>query len=348
MPFLESLHIRFPDLCGAIDTTEEQKLGILVAEDDPVSRRMLEVFLKKWGYRVAVATDGLEALRILGGNDAPSLAILDWMMPEMEGPEVCRRVREHSGRPYIYILLLTARTLKDDLLRGLASGADDYLTKPFDAQELRARLHVGQRILDLQRNLISAQEELRFQATHDALTGLCNHGVILEALGREHSRRSREGGSFGIILADLDHFKEVNDTLGHLSGDLVLKEVSRRMSACVRPYDIVGRYGGEEFLMVVPSSDESSIMGLAERIRTCIDSQPMATDHGEVRVTASLGVAICSDKYPVSLPALLRLCDEALYRAKRQGRNRCELTPPDATSHSGSLYGDPTPIESGS
>jgi two-component system cell cycle response regulator len=293
-----------------------------------------------------MAADGLKALRILESGDAPSLAILDWMMPEMEGPEVCRRVREHSGRPYVYILLLTARTLKDDLLRGLASGADDYLTKPFDAQELRARLHVGQRILDLQRGLISAREELRFQATHDSLTGLCNHRVILEALSREHSRRSREGGSFGIILADLDRFKEVNDTLGHLSGDLVLKEASRRMSSCVRPYDTLGRYGGEEFLIVVPSSDESTIMSLAERIRTCIGSQPMAVDRREVRVTASLGVGVCSDRFAFSLPTLLRLCDEALYRAKRQGRNQCELVTVDETRNSRPLYADPAPIES--
>jgi two-component system cell cycle response regulator len=325
-------------------TSEDLKPGILIAEDDPVSRRLLETILRKWNYQVIVATNGSEALRILESDAAPPLAILDWMMPEMEGPEVCRRIRSHSGNPYIYILMLTARTLKDDLLRGLESGADDYLTKPFDAQELRARLQVGQRILDLQRSLIAAREDLRFQATHDTLTGISNRGAILEALTREHSRRAREGGSFGIILVDLDHFKEVNDTFGHLSGDLVLREASRRMSACIRPYDVFGRYGGEEFLLVVPSSNEAGTLNLAERIRVSLASEAIATERGEIRVTASLGVAVCNDNNPPTLPNLLRLCDEALYRAKRGGRNRSAVAP--AGGADSPLRTEPSPIHS--
>jgi two-component system cell cycle response regulator len=306
--------------------SQEQSAGcrILVAEDDPISRRVLQLFLEKWNYQVVVATDGLEALRILEADGSPSLAILDWMMPGMEGPEVCRRVRLRVGQPYVYILLLTARSLKEDLLRGLALGADDYLTKPLDAPELRARLHVGQRILDLQRNLIATREELRFRATYDALTGLSNRGAILEALGREHSRRAREGGTFGIILADLDHFKAVNDTYGHASGDEVLKETARRMSACVRHYDIVGRYGGEEFLVVVPSSDRTNTMGLAERMRLAIESQPVHVGQEQISVTASFGVTVCADDHH-ELTAMLRVADEALYRTKRAGRNRVEF-----------------------
>jgi two-component system cell cycle response regulator len=293
---------------------------ILIAEDDPVSLRVLHAFLTKWKYQVVVATDGLEALRILESEDAPSLAILDWMMPGMEGPEICRRVRQIAGRPYIYILLLTARTHKGDLLRGLAFGADDYLTKPFDAMELRARLHVGLRILDLQYNLIATREELRFKATYDTLTELYNRGVILEALGREYARRAREGGSFGIILGDLDHFKSVNDTFGHLAGDEVLREASRRMRACVRTYDIVGRYGGEEFLIVVPSSDRAATLALAERIRAAMASEPVRFDRQEIPVAVSMGVAVCNAENSADMPTLLRLADDALYRAKRQGR----------------------------
>src|SRR5271163_491336 len=213
--------------------------SILVAEDDPVSRRVLEAFLVKWGFHVVTAMDGLDALRILESAAAPPLAILDWMMPGLEGPQVCQRVRAHPERPYVYILLLSARSQKDDLLHGLESGADDYLTKPFDAQELRARLHVGQRILDLQDQLIAAGEELLYRATHDNLTGVVNRGVILDTLRRERSRQAREGGSFGIVLMDLDHFKYVNDTYGHLAGDDVLREAAQRMMACVRPYDSV-------------------------------------------------------------------------------------------------------------
>src|ERR1700734_2240997 len=192
-------------------TPSDPKKRILVAEDDPVSRRLLEVFLVKWGYEVVLATTGLEALQFLERMDAPRLALLDWMMPGMEGVQVCRKLREFKDRPYVYVLLLTARTQKEDLLQGLESGADDYLTKPFDSQELRARLRVGQRILDLQNGLIAAREESSFLAAHDELTGLANRRVVLDEIAKEHSRHLREGGSFAIVLIDLDHFKSINN-----------------------------------------------------------------------------------------------------------------------------------------
>jgi two-component system, cell cycle response regulator len=311
---------------------EKHKKRMLIAEDDPVSRRMLEAVLTKWGYDVVIAGDGIEALRILEKGDAPSLAVLDWTMPGLEGPEVCQRVREQTNRPYTYILLLTARSQKGDLLRGLESGADDYLTKPFDALELRARLHVGQRILDLQDSLIAAREELRFRATHDALTGVANRAVVLDAINRELSRQVREGGSFGLILLDVDHFKQVNDTYGHLAGDAVLKEAARRITGCVRPYDTLGRYGGEEFLVVAPSSDGLGTLALAERIREAIESPPIDTESGSLCVTASCGAAISSSEKPLDSLALLRLADEALYRAKEQGRNRSEFALPEEVS----------------
>jgi two-component system, cell cycle response regulator len=306
--------------------TEEKKIWnrILIAEDDPVSRRMLEAFLQKWDFQVVTAKDGLDALRILEGEDAPPLAVLDWMMPGLEGPQVCQRVRQHPDRPYVYILLLTARSQKGDLLRGLESGADDYLTKPFDAQELRARLRVGQRILDLQESLIAAREELRFRATHDLLTGIKNRGAALEAIGREQSRQVREGGSFGVILIDIDHFKEINDTYGHLCGDTVLKEATARIAKCLRPYDTLGRYGGEEFLIVAPSSDILGTLALSERIRKSIDSAPMETDVVPVHLTVSCGVSASSADNLLDCQALLRTADEALYRAKDLGRNRSE------------------------
>jgi two-component system cell cycle response regulator len=294
---------------------------ILIADDDPVSRHMLHAFLVNWGYEVVAAIDGVDALQILEKEDAPPLALLDWMMPGLAGPQVCARVREHPDRPYVYILLLTARSQKDDLLRGLEAGADDYLTKPFDAQELRARLRVGQRILDLQNNLIAAREELRFGATHDVLTGIANRAVALDAIGREHSRQIREGGSFGIILVDLDDFKNVNDKYGHLSGDVVLREAALRMTCSVRPYDTVGRYGGEEFLIVAPSCDAVGALGLAERIRKKIQSAAFSTDGGPVRMTASCGVAMSKGTKPPETQDLLHFADEALYKAKREGRN---------------------------
>jgi two-component system, cell cycle response regulator len=301
------------------------KNRVLIAEDDPISRRLLEVFLTKWGYQVVVATTGTEALHLLQRADAPRLAVLDWMMPGLEGVQVCQRIREQKDRPYTYLLLLTARTQKEDLLRGLESGADDYLTKPFDAQELRARLHVGQRILELQDGLTLAGEELLYRATHDALTGAANRGVILDTLRRERSRQAREGGSFGIILLDLDHFKYVNDTHGHLCGDAVLQEAVRRMNASVRAYDTIGRYGGEEFLIVVPAASVVGMMGLSERIRLAIGEKSIKTDAGEILITASLGVAVSNEAAPLDSQEMLRLADTALYRAKERGRNRSEL-----------------------
>ncbi|MGB8541733.1 MAG: diguanylate cyclase [Candidatus Acidiferrales bacterium] len=308
-----------------MNETKDFKKKVLIAEDDPISRRLLEVFLTRWGYEVAIAASGTEALQVLESKDAPRLAVLDWMMPGLEGVQVCQKIREHKDRPYTYILLLSARTQKEDLLRGLESGADDYLTKPFDAQELRARLHVGQRILQLQDGLMVAGAELLFRATHDSLTGISNRGVILDVLRRERSRQVRGNGSFGIVLLDVDHFKQVNDTHGHLCGDAVLQEVVRRITATVRAYDTVGRYGGEEFLVVAPSSDASNVLGLAERIRRAVEAQPISTEAGDISITVSLGAAVSSGAAPVDPEIMLSTADEALYRAKEGGRNRSEM-----------------------
>jgi two-component system cell cycle response regulator len=296
---------------------EKSQKKILIAEDDAVSLHILNNFLVKWDYDVTVATNGMQALQILETDDTPRLAVLDWMMPGIEGIQICQQIRARPDKPYIYILLLTARAHKKDLLQGLAFGADDYLTKPFDAPELRARLHVGERILNL-------EDELRFRATHDNLTGMSSRGVALDAIGREQARQVRDKSSFGIILVDLDHFKHINDTYGHGCGDTVLKEAARRMISCVRPYDTVARYGGEEFLIVVASADESITLALAERVRMAIGSQSFVTESGDVHVTASFGVAASSIVRPFSSKEVLQLADEALYRAKRKGRDRSE------------------------
>jgi two-component system cell cycle response regulator len=302
----------------------EKKKRVLIAEDDPVSRRLLESFLVKWGYDVTIVADGLEALRLLESAEAPRLAVLDWMMPGMEGVQICQRLRARKGRPYIYVLLLTGRSEKKDLLHGLELGADDYLTKPFDAQELRARLHVGGRILTLQDDLLAAQEALNFRATHDSLTGIPNRPAIMEALTAEIARQMRDNRPFGIVLADIDHFKTVNDTYGHLSGDDVLRTIARRLRDSTRPYDSVGRLGGEEFLIVAPSSDICGTMALAERIRKDIESQPVIAQTGSIRVTVSLGIAVSAHP-PCDVKSILQLADDALYRAKANGRNRSEL-----------------------
>jgi len=297
---------------------------VLIADDETVSRRMLARMLKTNGYEVVAASDGDEAWRILERQDAPRLAILDWEMPGMTGPELCRKLREQNREPYTYVLLLTARTDKQDVVEGMDAGADDYVTKPFEARELQVRLRAGRRILDLQADLVKAREALREQATHDPLTGLWNRYALLDALEREHSRAVREGTPLAVIMVDLDHFKRVNDTYGHQAGDAVLREAAGRMQAGVRSYDLVGRYGGEEFLIVLPGTSGANAVQLAERLRAAVAQEPVGHDLLRIRVTASFGVSTSGPALIADPRTLIRLADEALYRAKAQGRNRVE------------------------
>ncbi len=300
-------------------------MRILIAEDDPATRRILDSKLARWGYEVLVTRDGNEAWLALETEDPPRLAILDWMMPGVDGVELCRRVRRKGGDLYTYIILLTARQDEEDIVTGMEAGADDYITKPFKAGELRVRLRAGRRIIELQNELIEAREVLREKATHDPLTGLWNHEEILVILDRELSRAERDNGCVSVIMADLDHFKTVNDTHGHLAGDVVLRLASRRMLSLVRDYDSIGRYGGEEFLIVLPGCDGVSALDLAERLRLSICGAGMDTADGMIPVTISLGVAM-SGKWSFCNPeGLVRTADLALYRAKANGRNRVEI-----------------------
>jgi two-component system, cell cycle response regulator len=299
----------------------------LIAEDDSIFRRILESCFKKWDYRVTSVDNGLAAWEVLQKEDAPQLAILDWMMPGMEGIELCRRIRSHNGGPYRYILLLTAKDDRQDVVQGLEAGADDYLTKPFDVDELRARVRAGRRILDLQAALIRAKDDLQFAAAHDPLTGVWNRGAIIDFLRREVSRHDRSADPLGVVMADIDHFKKINDTYGHPVGDAVLQEVTRRLGLAVRTYDFVGRYGGEEFLIVFPGCGGSNLRVLAERLRTAIADQVVETSAGKIPVTLSLGIAAVEEgeKKKLNCEALLRSADQALYAAKALGRNRAEI-----------------------
>ncbi len=304
-------------------------MRILIAEDDPVSRRLLEVKLVKWGYEVVVTRDGNEAWQAMQAEDAPGLAILDWMMPGMDGIEVCRRIRKEGKDLYTYIILLTALQQDEDLVTGMDAGADDYITKPFKSNELKVRLRAGRRIIDLQNELIAAREALRERATHDPLTGLWNHEEILRILELELNRADREGLSVGVIMADLDHFKQVNDTYGHMTGDAVLRMAAKRMLAAFRNYDAVGRYGGEEFLIVLPGCDNRCATASAERLRLCIGKDAMDTPEGMIPVTISLGIAASSKEKRWDVSSIVQNADAALYRAKEKGRNRFEVASAD-------------------
>jgi diguanylate cyclase (GGDEF)-like protein len=303
-------------------------MKILIAEDDNVSRRLLEVTLRKWGYDVVVCPDGVSAWEVLQQPDAPHLAILDWMMPTMDGLEVCRRVRQHTSDSYVYLILLTARSQKEDLITGLEAGADDYLTKPFDAQELRMRLRAGQRILNLLEELIFAREALREQAQRDSLTRLCNRATVLtllrkELLRAERLHRNGKPAPVSVVMLDLDHFKHINDTYGHLAGDAVLREAARRMREAIRPYDCLGRYGGEEFLLVFADCESAGAVALAERLRLAVSQDAMVLAEGQVSITLSAGIATSGATHEALV--LVGAADTALYRAKRNGRNRIEI-----------------------
>jgi two-component system, cell cycle response regulator len=298
---------------------------ILVADDDPVSRRLMERILQQSGYEVIATENGRQAADELANEGGPRLALIDWMMPELDGPSICREVRNRCNDLYVYILLLTSKESSEDVVKGLEAGADDYLTKPCHPAELQARLHTGRRILQLEDKLVEAREEMRFKATHDALTSLWDRGAILALLRSELSRSVREHSPVSLLLCDIDHFKDINDVYGHQTGDEVLEEVSTRLLDAVRSHDAVGRYGGEEFLIVLNGCGGKYLRERAEHIRGSISCSPFSTSHGSISVSMSVG-AIAVENWDKSIPIeqFLKQADVALYRAKAAGRNRVD------------------------
>jgi diguanylate cyclase (GGDEF)-like protein len=299
-------------------------MRVLVADDEAVSQRMLEASMRKWGYDVVTAKDGLEALQILQQADAPNLAVLDWMMPGLDGVQLCREIRRRQAERYTYVVLLTGKNTKIDVVEGLDSGADDYVIKPYDAQELQVRLRTGKRILYLQEQLIAARESLREQATHDSLTGLWNRAAVFEILANELARQKRHGGSIAIAMIDLDHFKRINDEYGHQIGDQTLRAAAEAMTRCTRRYDAVGRFGGEEFLIILPGCDKMNALSHAERVRAAVSNLTVKVPGRFLTVTASVGVATVLAGSDIDSCLLIRAADTALYRAKNNGRNCVE------------------------
>ena len=293
-------------------------MKILLVEDSYIERRKLGDFLTDWGFEYQAVGSGTEAVKLLEGPEPPDMALLDWLLPGLDGIDVLRRIRKLSQGSYIYTVMLTAKTQKQDRITAMEAGADDYLSKPVDATELRQRIVVGKRILEL-------QQSLRFAATHDFLTNLLNRSEILAALEREFARGGREEKPATVILADIDHFKRVNDTLGHAAGDEVLKEVARRLKAGLRPYDLVGRYGGEEFLIILPGCSLADGARRADAIRQLVGKAPIQTPFGTNSTTISMGVTATSGKRDRTISEFLHEADVSLYAAKQNGRNRVEI-----------------------
>lgn len=298
-------------------------MNVLIADDEPVSRRLLEILLKKWGYNVTVAADGEEAWYAFQNGASTRIAILDWMMPGMDGIQVCQKIRQQEGRLPTYVLLLTAKQATEDANGKFESVADDYLAKPYAAEELKARLRAAKRILALEDQLQTAQDAIKIETTHDPLTGLWNRSSILEILHREVLRAQRQNSSLAVLMVDVDRLKEVNHAHGHLAGDAVLREVARRIRGSIRLYDSMGRYGGGQFVIVSPSCDSAGALSQAHRICSKVCDDTVKTFEGNFPVTISLGVAVSGGKRQVH--ELISAADAALAEAKRAGCNRAEL-----------------------
>lgn len=294
---------------------------VLIAEGDAAVSQTLQHWLRNWEYDTILAKDGLQAWEILQQRRPPELVIVDWAISGVDSIELCRRLRDISRKYYPYIIMITGQAHKQDVVHALESGADDYLVLPFEEAELRARLKVASRIVTLQDRLISSREEHRVQAMKDGLTGLWNRTAFLDIFKRELDRAERANTSTGLLLLDLDHFKKINDTYGHLTGDVLLKETAHRLKQNVRSYDFVGRYGGEEFFIALPGCDEMQICKRAEAIRRAIADEPVRVGKTEIEITISIGATAASTGAKSTLD-VLAASDRALYKAKGSGRNR--------------------------
>jgi two-component system chemotaxis response regulator CheY len=286
-------------------------------------------FLREWGHDVVSAKDGTEALQILRSDTGISIALVDWMMPGLDGIEVCRQLRAVPDRSYIYMISVTSRNAKQDLICALEAGFDDFLTKPVQPDELNARLLVGGRIIAIQEKLIQTCELSQFKATHDSLTGLWNRAAILEFLRAQLAMSVRNSSNLGLMMVDIDHFKKINDTYGHSVGDSVLIHVAKLMNSNLRASDWVGRYGGEEFLVVASESPAKGAIQVAERLRLAVANNPFRFGEQAICVTISIGIANTHSIESPTPETLVKIADTALYGAKNKGRNRIEVDPDD-------------------
>jgi diguanylate cyclase (GGDEF)-like protein len=306
-------------------------MKILVAHTDDLTRGMLESVLARWGHEVVLAENGSAALEKLKAQGGPSLAILDRNLSGLDGLQICREIRQSAAATYVYLVLVIAKGEEQAIVEGLQAGADDFLAAPLSTDDLMVRLRIARRILELQEELHRAQEAINYQTTHDALTGLANRAGVIDTLRREVARVRREGSPMALILTEVDDLKAVNEKYGHAAGDAVLREAARRIRSVVRPYDTVGRYGGEEFLVVAPGCDAKAALTQADRLRAAVAQGGMdlsewgkfavPTD-GRLRITLSLGVA-SGDKIAAE-QHILRAAEVALNRAKKAGRDRVE------------------------
>jgi two-component system cell cycle response regulator len=319
IPWIESFK-RSGEVQFALKGNVQNKMKVLIAEDDAISCKALENNLKEWGYSVVTARDGNEAWKLAKSDDI-RLAILDWNMPGIDGIELSQRIRKQYQKEdakYIYIILLTGRGGQEDIIEGLSTGADDYITKPYSFMELKYRVQNGERII---RN-----EDKRIKlASLDNLTKLWNRNKIFDFLESELRRGERDGVPTGVVMIDIDHFKRVNDRYGHLVGDRVLVEVSDRLKMAIRPYDKIGRYGGDEILVVLPKCGNSEAKKIAKRLYDSVTNQKVSTEAGLLKINISIG-CVSNERFTLATKMqLIQASDKALLSAKKKGRDRIIL-----------------------
>ena len=297
-------------------------MNILIADDEPVNRRLLEILLKKWGYGVTVASDGNEAWRALQADARHRIAILDWMMPGMDGVQLCRKIRKDESRPPTYVILLTARQVTEDANGRFESVADDYLPKPYAAHELKARLRAASRIIELEDQLQSARDAIKVESTHDTLTGLWNRSAIMEILHRELHRAYRQNLTLAVMIVDIRGLNKINREHGHMAGDTALRETARRIRTTVRIYDSVGRYGAGQFVIISPACDGAGASSLAQRIRSKLCDDPIRSFAGDFAINVSLGIAVGGKNSQAT--DIIAAAESALSDARKTGHTSIE------------------------
>jgi two-component system cell cycle response regulator len=308
---------------------DREKLTILIADDSPVYRKLLQETLASQNYTVLVAKDGREALAIVEEH-RPTVLITDWEMPDITGIELCAQIRKDQ-EAHTHVILLTSNTEKEQIVKGLAAGADDYLTKPFHEGELLARVGVGVRIAELHREIRTKNRLLEELALTDSLTGLPNRRSLEDWAERALHAALRHGFLFWVAIADLDHFKSINDRYGHEAGDLVLRRFGELLKAHTRGADMCARLGGEEFVLVLGHVDKHGAEIAINRLRAQVEAEIFRLENAAVRVTGSFGVAGVHEGAK-NFRELLRDADAALYVAKERGRNRVEFSPSSQTA----------------
>ncbi|MCE5284185.1 MAG: response regulator [Deltaproteobacteria bacterium] len=304
-------------------------MKVLIAEDDPINSRLLKTLLFKWGYDIVTVSDGLEAWKIVQQENGPQMAIMDWGMPGLDGLEVCRRLREfeRSGDRYTYVIMLTGRSDKEDLVTGIDAGADEYITKPFDTKELQARLHTGKRIIELHGALRAANKKLLFMSRLDSLTGALSRNAILDDLDLAFYRSTREKKPLCVVLVDVDHLKQINERYGRQAGDYVLQDCVRTISGCLRRTDSFGRLGSDRFLVILPGVDNRTGMIVCERIRNAVRGKAFQCGDQILPVTVSQSLALWDGK--INIETLITLVENTHLATKPHGTNRLEKVCPD-------------------